>query len=72
MPVTTREAVLQIAPELGEISAEDARWARFIADAEAMLSPTIWGSRLEMGARYYVAHLMTDSKRAKGGRGPVP
>jgi hypothetical protein len=73
MPVTTRDSVLQIAPELSAVPDTDARWLRFIADVEIELNPDVWDVRYQRGVDLLVAHWMTLSVRAPGTsmRGPV-
>lgn len=63
----TRTDVLAIAPELGTIAPEDGRWAAFIADAYSELGAAVWGTRLDRGAKYLVAHWMTVSTGNAGG-----
>jgi len=64
MPVTTRAAVVAMAPELAAIPEEDARWESAIADAEREMNAAVWGGLLEQGARYLVAHKLSVSKTA--------
>lgn len=71
MPATTRQSVVSHAPELASVPEDDARWALFIADAELELAPSVWGRRLELGARLLVAHRMTLSLQSATGRAGV-
>jgi hypothetical protein len=58
----TKADVLLIAPELTGVS--DAQWAVFIADAYAQMNEGFWGTRLNLGAKYLVAHAATMGDRA--------
>jgi hypothetical protein len=65
--VTTKAAVLNLAPELAGVSEERFAWAIHAAGLE--LSAEHYGARLELAATYLVAHILTISERS--GVGPV-
>lgn len=56
MPLTTREAVVNMAPELAA-TPDGSAWTQAIEDAEVLVSVNSLGAkRAELAARYYVAH----------------
>lgn len=57
----TKDDVLLIAPELSAVP--DGTWTQLIADAYLQLSPTFWDLRLDLAAKYLVAHLATLTQR---------
>lgn len=48
---------MRIAPELSGV--DDATFAAIIADAYGQMNPTLWGRKLDIGAKYLVAHLVS-------------
>lgn len=62
--------VQNIASELGGTVVTDATWTALIGFAYLQMNIDVWGTWLDMGATYLVAHLVTLGKR-RGAGGPV-
>lgn len=58
--------VSNIAPELATVPI--GMQTEILADTLLMMSPTVWGSKFDMGRKYLAAHLATlDRRRGAGG-----
>jgi len=71
MSLTTKVNVLAIAPELSTLS--DDTWNLFLTDVELNISASVFGTKTEMAARYWVAHrlkLIQDASLG-GASGPI-
>jgi hypothetical protein len=58
----TSAAVLTVAPELSSLTS--GQWSALITSAYLQMDAGTWGTWLDMGATYLVAHLGTLTKRA--------
>lgn len=68
MSLTTKNAVVTMAPELADVA--DATWVQALGDADALTNSALFpGPKAEIAARYYVAHRLTMDKRGGGAAG---
>jgi hypothetical protein len=61
--LTTREAVLGIAPELATVPDPEppaiSTWRQAFLDVERIIKPPVWGDDAEYAQRLWVAHVLT-------------
>lgn len=70
MPLTTKDNVLIIAPSLATLS--DDLWNFVLANAGRAISISVFGTRTEEAARYWVAHKLTLLSESSSSAAPGP